>query len=58
MPEKNNPRIPFDDRSLPRNSLSKEKMAELETRLAPYMEEIKPNLKEELENKSKVGGNT
>lgn len=58
MPEKNTPSITFDDRSLPRNTLSEEKLEELETRLAPYAEEIRRKLKEDLESKSKVGENT
>lgn len=54
MPKKNIPRIPFDDRSLPRNTLSKEKMEELEERLAPHVEEIMKKLRAELQEKRKI----
>lgn len=57
MPKKNTQTIPFDDRNLPVNSLSKEKMDELEKRLAPYVEEIKQKLRAELEEKKKAFNN-
>lgn len=57
MPEKNIPRIPFDERSLPISPLSKEKMEELEERLIPYVEEIKKKLSAEPQEKRKILNN-
>jgi len=58
MPKKNRPRIPFDDRSLPRNTLSKERMEDLEEKFAPYVKEIKQKLRKEFLGKAKNGKNT
>ncbi len=58
MPKKNTPKIPFDDRSLPRNTLSKEKMEELEERLSPFVEEIKKKLRQEFQEKGKILNNS
>ena len=58
MSKKNIPKIPFDDRKLPRNTMSKERMEELEEKFAPYVEEIKQKLRAELQQKGKLLNNS
>jgi len=47
MPKKNIQGIAFDDRNLPINPMSKERMDDLEKKFAPLVEELKHKIKEE-----------
>ncbi|KEO75930.1 hypothetical protein [Anditalea andensis] len=53
MRRKNTQNIAFDDRNLPVNPMSKERMEDLEMHLAPFVKEIKQKLKEENDLKIK-----
>lgn len=57
MRRKNNERIAFDDRNLPTNSMSKERMDDLEKKFAPIVEELKQKLKEERLQKIEISIN-
>lgn len=51
MRRKNTQRIAFDDRNLPTNPMSKERMDDLEKKFAPFVEELKQKLKDERSEK-------
>lgn len=47
-------KIAFDDRNLSNNTMSKERMVDLEKKFAPFVEEIKEKLKIDSSEKVKL----
>ncbi len=47
MSKKNTVTLPFDDRSLPENTMFKDRMTELESKFSPFIKEALSKLKDE-----------